>query len=208
MALRSWRRNLERGKGFWSNGHWYDLHFERRMPLAVAMIEEMVSALPPLGEGTRICDLACSTGNAGFTVMASYPDVSLVLVDRDPSKLEIARQKMTQLSERFEVIEAEIATDGSPLPGAPYDLIVASLSVHSILGSESADPAELEGRYELLCQGVRESLEPGGHFFVADQVSTLSLYRHLRALERAGFVDVDCAWRQDDFFVVGGRIPA
>jgi hypothetical protein len=37
-------------------------------------------------------------------------------------------------------------------------------------------------------------------------VGTLPLYPQLKAMERAGFTDVDCAWRQDDFFVFGGRV--
>ena len=35
----------------------------------------------------------------------------------------------------------------------------------------------------------------------------LALYRQLKAMERAGFQEVDCAWRQDDFFAVGGQTP-
>jgi len=38
-------------------------------------------------------------------------------------------------------------------------------------------------------------------------VGTLDLYRQLKAMERAGFHAVDCAWRQDDFFVAGGQTP-
>ncbi len=32
--LPSWRKNLQRHSGFWRDGYWYDLHLERRMPLA------------------------------------------------------------------------------------------------------------------------------------------------------------------------------
>ena len=68
-------------------------------------------------------------------------------------------------------------------------------------------PLEAEGRYELLFHGIRDSLAPGGHLIIGDHVGALGLYRQLKAMERAGFVDVDVAWRQDDFFVCGGRVP-
>ena len=66
--------------------------------------------------------------------------------------------------------------------------------------------AEAESRYELLFRGIREGLTPGGHLMVADHVGILGLYRQMKAMERAGFTDVDCAWRQDEFFVCGARV--
>jgi hypothetical protein len=41
---------------------------------------------------------------------------------------------------------------------------------------------------------------------VGDHVGALGLYRQMKAMERAGFTDVDCAWRQDEFFVCGARV--
>ena len=54
---------------------------------------------------------------------------------------------------------------------------------------------------------VLSSLRPGGHFMIGDHVGELTLFDHLKLLETAGFVDVDCAWRERDFFVCGGRRP-
>jgi hypothetical protein len=85
-------------------------------------------------------------------------------------------------------------------------VVLASLALHALVGHET-DPVEAESRYELLLQSIRDSLTPGGHLIIGDHVGVLPLYRHLKALERTGFVDVDCAWRVDDFFVIGGRVP-
>jgi SAM-dependent methyltransferase len=205
MPLPSWRDNLRRRGGFWRNGNWFDLHLERRIPLALPMIEEMVTALPPLDAQTSVCDLACGTGNTSFILLTAYPTVQLTLLDEDPDLLQMARHKVADFREDVAVMQTSIHTDGEPLPGGPYDVVLASLALHIIIGHD-VEPAEAESRYELLFQGIRDSLTPGGHLLVGDHVGTLGLFRQLKAMERAGFVDVDCAWRQDDFFVCGGRV--
>ncbi len=206
MKIPSWRENLSRRGGFWRNGNWSDLHLERRMPLAIPMLEEMVAALPPLSAGMMVCDLACGTGNMTFMVLSAYPTAHVTLLDKDPDLIAIAQDKLMNIHQDVAAMVATISADGDPLPSAPYDVVLASLALHAIIGHD-VDPLEAEGRYELLCHGIRDSLAPGGHLIVGDHVGTLGLFRQLKAMERAGFVDVDVAWRQDDFFVYGGRVP-
>ena len=205
MSTPNWRQNLRRGGGYWRDGRWYDIHLERRMPLVLPMLDEMVLALPPLEPGTVVCDLACGTGNAAFTVLEAYPAVHVVLLDADADLLAIAADKVNTLTADVETLQATLTADGEPLPNGPYDVVVASLALHAIIGHD-VDRAEAETRYELLFRSIREALAPGGHLIVGDHVGTLALYPQLTAMERAGFQEVDCAWRQDDFFVAGGRV--
>lgn len=204
--LPNWKQNLSRGGGHWDDGRWYDIHLERRMPQALPMLEELAMALPPLPPGTEVCDLACGTGNAAATILDAYPQVRLVLIDEDPDLLAVAQDKLERLTHDVEPLRVTVPTDGEPLPGGPYDLVVASLALHAIIGHD-VERAEAESRYELLFRSIREPLRPGGHCLIGDHVGTLPLFAQLKAMERAGFTDVDCAWRQDDFFVAGGRIP-
>ncbi len=206
MKIPSWRQNLRRRGGFWKDGRWYDLHVERRMPLAIPMLEEMVAALPPLWPGARICDLACGTGNAGYMVLTAYPLIHLTLLDEDPALLSIAAEKITEYTRDLVILETTLATDNASIPGGPYEIVLASLALHAIVGHD-LDAPESESRYEILLQGVYEALTPGGHLIIGDHVGGIGLYRLLKTLERAGFADVDCAWRQDDFYVCGGRRP-
>jgi SAM-dependent methyltransferase len=205
MTLPSWTPHVQRDGGFWRDGRWYDLHLERRMPLALPMLEELRDALPPLPPGTRICDLACGTGNAAVTVLSAYPDVHVSLVDEDPDLLAIAQQKVEGLTLDLEVLQTTVEANGESLPGPPYDAVIASLALHAIVGHDM-ERAEAESRYELLFRSIADALAPGGHCFVGDHVGTLPLFAQLKAMERAGFRDVDCAWRQDDFFVAAGRV--
>jgi SAM-dependent methyltransferase len=205
MNTPNWRQNLRRRGGFWKDGRWYDLHLERRMPLAIPMLEEMVAALPPLSPGSSVCDLACGTGNAASMAVTAYPLIRLTLLDENQELLAIAVEKLRDYVQDIVVVDATVSADGEPIPGGPFDVVLASLAVHSIVGSD-LESAEAETRYELLFQGIAEALAPGGHLIVGDHVGTLGLYRQMKAMERAGFVDVDCAWRQDEFFVCGGRV--
>jgi len=205
MSLPNWTSNVRRNGGFWRDGRWYDLHLERRLPLAVPMLEELLVALPPLPAGTSVCDLACGTGNAALTVLSAYPDIHVALLDEDPDLLSIAREKVEGLTLDVEALQTTVTADGAPLDGGPYDVVVASLALHAIIGHD-VERAEAESRYELLFRSIADALVPGGHCLVGDHVGTLPLFAQLKAMERAGFTDVDCAWRQDDFFVAGGRI--
>lgn len=204
MNIPNWRQNLRRKGGFWKDGRWYDLHVERRMPLVIPMLEEIVTALPPLSPDVRLCDLACGTGNASMIILSAYPVARLTLLDQDPDLLAIAVEKVSDAVQEVNVLEATIQPDGDPIPGGPYDVVIASLALHAIVG-QNLDSPEAETTYELLYRGIREALSPGAHLIVGDQVDTLGLYRQLKAMERAGFSDVDCAWRQDEFYVAGGR---
>lgn len=178
------------------------------MPLAFTMLEELTAALPPLEPQARVVDVACGTGNASFTLLTAYPTVHLTLLDAERALLDVAEEKLDEfeLEDDLRVLLRSIPTGGEPLPGGPYDAAIAGLALSSLVGEE-ADSAEAETRYELLFQSICAALVPGGHLLVGDHVGTLGLYRHLKAMERAGFVDVDCAWRQQDFFVIGGRTP-
>lgn len=206
MKTPSWRKGLLGKGGFWQNGYWYDLHVERRIPLVMPMLEEMLAALPPLGSGVSVCDLACGTGNAGYAVMSAYPTIRMTLLDRDADLLGLALAKLGEISEGSTSIQATIEADGEAIPGGPYDVVVASLALQDIVGPDIDGP-EAESRYELLFQGIFEALNPGGHLLVADGAGTIGLYRQMKAMERAGFMDVDCAWRQNELFVCGGRTP-
>lgn len=206
MKTPSWRKGLLGKGGFWQNGYWYDLHVERRIPLVMPMLEEILASLPPLGPGVSVCDLGCGTGNAGFAVMSVYPGIRLTLVDKDDDLLALAQAKISEISDGALAIRAEISADGESIPGGPFDVVVASLALQDIVGPEIEGP-EAESHYELLFQGIFEALNPGGHLIVADGAGTIGLYRQMKAMERAGFMDVDCAWRQNELFVCGGRTP-
>jgi len=90
MNIPNWRQNLRRKGGFWKDGRWYDLHVERRMPLVIPMLEEIVTALPPLSPDVRLCVPACDSGNASLIILSAYSVARLSLPDQDPALHAIA----------------------------------------------------------------------------------------------------------------------
>jgi NADP-dependent 3-hydroxy acid dehydrogenase YdfG len=159
-----------------------------------------------VGDATVVHQCAAKAGLIGLTRAAAEALRPLGIRDEDPEVLSLAVAKLNEFQHDVETIQATIALDGEALPGSPYDLILATLALHAMVGHDIDGP-EAEGRYELLFQGLHDSLMPGGHLLVGDHIGTLGLYRQMKAMERAGFTDVDCAWRQDEFVVFGGRVP-
>lgn len=108
------------------------------------------------------------------------------------------------------------APGSPPLPGGPYTLVVATLALHTLVGHQ-ASPEEVEARWEppslhlaryrAALVAILEVLEPGGHLLVGDHVGLCRLGTQLALMAEVGFTEVDVAWRQDAFFVAGGRKP-
>ena len=96
-------------------------------------------------------------------------------------------------------------------------------------GEGETETAAVPGRYLEFFRMCLNSLRPGGHVILGDHVGIFGLFDHLKvsqfestnpdqipltldcdcfqALEEAGFEDVDCSWREQDFFVCAGRKP-
>ena len=97
-----------------------------------------------------------------------------------------------------------------------YDVVCAALATrvlvrppehYAVQKDQPETASSVEERYRALFRMVLQSLRPGGHFMIGDHVGALTLFEHLKLLEAASFVNVDCAWRERDFFVCGGRKP-
>ncbi|EEY61546.1 uncharacterized protein PITG_01864 [Phytophthora infestans T30-4] len=214
----SWVKNLQRRGGFWGDAYWYDLQLEKRLPLAKPMLTELVLALPPCGE-KAVLDLCAGSGRVSAAILEAYPTVKLVLVDSSEQRLTLASQRLEAVQagvkERTQFVTKVVTpTATTQLCDEPVDIVVACLAFH-VLTEKPAHyaPAEeektmaVEDEYKQLFRAVWKTLRPGGHVIYADHVGQLALFKQLKALEQAGFEDVDCAWRQDDSFVAGGRKP-
>ncbi|KAG6611469.1 glucose-6-phosphate isomerase [Phytophthora cinnamomi] len=219
----SWRRNLARaGGGFWGDAHWYDLQLERRLPQAGPMLRELVLALPPCGD-RHVLDLCAGSGRAAAAVLEAYPTARLTLLDSSAQRLELAAQRLEKLQPgaggRVSFVTRGVTlTDTAELCTEPVDVVVGCLAFHVLVerpahyaqggeGDEAEAALSTEAKYEQLFGAVYRSLRPGGHVVFADHVGQLPLFQQLKALERAGFEDVDCAWCVDGSFVGGGRKP-
>lgn len=214
----SWLKNLQRRGGFWGDAYWYDLQLERRLPLAKSMLTEMVLALPPCG-GKEVLDLCAGSGRASAAILKAYPTVKLILVDSSEQRLAMAKQRLESLQSEVKEqaqFDKMVLTPKKTvqLYRKPVDVVVACLAFHVLTekpahyaNDEKDEGLSVEEKYEYFFRAVWRALCPGGHMVFADHVGQLALFKQLKLLEKAGFEDVDCAWRQDDSFVAGGRKP-
>ncbi|KAH9128179.1 hypothetical protein LEN26_008038 [Aphanomyces euteiches] len=217
----SWTRNLVRNhqpsSGFWGNARWYDLQLTIRLPLVPTMLDEMVLAMPPVGEHDRVADVCAGSGACSEKVLKAYPEAEMVLFDGSKERLDMATRRLSggSGSSRLTYFVADL-NGVSILRKAPFNVIVASLAVHVLVeqpahyasSNETGTPRRsVEIDYKRVFQMLYSSLQPNGHIIVGDHVGIASLFSQLKWMEEIGFVDVDCSWRQRDFFVLGGRRP-
>ncbi|OWZ16114.1 hypothetical protein PHMEG_00010135 [Phytophthora megakarya] len=210
----SWVKNLERRGGFWGDAYWYDLHLERRLPQAKSMLSELVLALPPCGD-LKVLDLCAGSGRASAAVLEAYPSVQLILIDSSNQRLNMAEKRLEQLqpgvTHRTQFLTKVVTTE-IELLDETVDVVVACLAFHVLSEKPShyqiqEEQVSAEEIYEKLFRATWRALNPGGHVVFADHVGQMPLFQQLKLLEKAGFEDVDCAWRQEDSFVAGGRKP-
>lgn len=64
-----------------------------------------------------------------------------------------------------------------------------------------------QDRFLALFRMFHAALRPGGHLVIPDHVGKLGCFATMALLVEAGFADVDVAWRERDFYVIGGRRP-
>ncbi|KDO31310.1 hypothetical protein SPRG_03926 [Saprolegnia parasitica CBS 223.65] len=215
VAPTSWLRNLYRAHqpqaGFWGDARWYDLQLVRRLPLVPKMLEQMVYALPPLGENSKVADLCAGSGLCAEKVLDAYPDAQVVLFDQSVERQQLAARRLSQYH-RHSYCTVNL-NEVAVLEKGPFDAITASLAVHVLVEKPdhyAPDQKEFESitdAHMRIFQLLFDSLVPGGHVIMGDHVGMASVFVQMKWLESVGFEDIDVAWRESDFFVVGARRP-
>jgi ubiquinone/menaquinone biosynthesis C-methylase UbiE len=108
-------------------------------------------AIYPPRENLKILDVGCGTGE--MLVTYAKPGCELVGIDRSPSMLDVARQKLGSTAKLL----LENATHMSFADGT-FDLVTCMLALHEM-------PAEDRPRVLRECRRV---MKPGGHILLID----------------------------------------
>lgn len=228
----SWTRNLHftSPSGFWANAAWYDLQMERRIPETAMVLKELVFALPPMANGSRVADLGAGSGRLGRAVKRAYPQTAITFIDVDEERGALAVERLEDDWKTSTTVvakgtfERKVVNPERPmLPGGEdgYDAVVALQAIRHMVAPAShyaekhnlmqrpRDGATVKDGYAAMFFGIYQSLRPGGHVFIGDRVAHghPGVYEHCELLKEAGFCDVDVAWRFKGWFVVGARRP-
>jgi tRNA (cmo5U34)-methyltransferase len=210
----------------------YDRARRQLVPPIDAFYGTVVDSIPHEREDAiRVLDLGAGTGLLSAFVAQAFPRARMTLVDASPDMLGVARRRFADELERFEMRVVNYAWE--PLP-EEYEAVVSALSIRYLDGTEkrelfrivygmlcnggvfvNADQVlgstpKIEARYrELWLRQVRErgvgeeDLAAALTRMEEDKMSTLE--EQEAWLEEAGFLQVDCPYKNYSFAVYGGR---
>jgi len=178
-TIPSWSAGLARTGGFYQDADWYAKNMPRKMPLVPKMVEELVSSLPPLGEG-KVLDLLSGCGTAAVEIKRAYPRCRLSVLERCPYRIQQCKQALASaslsLDKEFQT-ELDLCGGQDGIPGGPYDVVVATLAVHTLAGHGKQEEEVLREKYRKIFEAIFSVLKPGGHLLVGDHVGTWGLYK-------------------------------
>jgi tRNA threonylcarbamoyl adenosine modification protein (Sua5/YciO/YrdC/YwlC family) len=156
----------------------------------------------------RVLELGTGTGETAGRLLHRHPGAQLVGIDESESMLGVARSRLPADRVVLHVSRLE-----DELPGGSFDLVASALCVHHLRGPEKRD----------LFARIRDALEPGGRFVLADvvvppdpadAVTSLSpgfdhpgtLAEQLEWLAQTGF-QCRVSWQHADLAVVVADMP-
>lgn len=109
-----------------------------------------------LGAGDRVLDFAAGTGNFGLRLARAFPGVEVILFDRDPEMLGLARAKAARSGvQNVEFIEGDGTRLARYFPPAAFRAVVAVHCLYTL-----PRPATL--------RAVARSVAPGGYAYLCD----------------------------------------
>ena len=210
----------------------YDAARGRLVPCLERLYGAAIGLLPFVeGPSIRVLDLGAGTGLLSARVLADFPNARLRLIDVAPAMLALARVRLAGAANPPEIVIADYAR--TPL-GGPYDAIVSALAIHHaddaakrdlfrrchdalvpgglfVNADQVAGPtAALEAAYDHAWRAMAEragatAAEIVGTRTRMKQDRPATLAAQLDWLATAGFVDVDCWFKDGRFAVYAGR---
>jgi len=122
------------GQAFDQSVEYYDNWMKLALP-SYDEIFSVALELLPFGETetVEVLDLGAGTGLFSEHIIGKYPRAVFVLYDLAPKMLEIARERFKQYPKQFEFVVTDYRDFHSI---RRYDLVISSLSIHHLIDSE------------------------------------------------------------------------
>ena len=114
----------------------------------------LLSSLPRLKAGTKVCDLGCGTGLLSLLLLQRQPDLFVTGVEIQAAAAALARKAASEngLEDRFSVCCADLREIRSHFPTGSFDLVVCNPPYYPpSSGRVSAEAALRTARSEVSC---------------------------------------------------------
>ena len=144
----------------------------------------LLSSLPRLKAGLRICDLGCGTGLLGLLLMQRQRGgMTVTGVDIQPAAVELARKCAAEndLADRLQFVEADLKDIRRHFPTGSFDLVVCNPPYYPPnSGYMAADDAIRTARSEVsctledICRAAAYLLRWGGSFCLVHKPERLT----------------------------------
>jgi trans-aconitate methyltransferase len=136
----------------------------------------------PVDAPCRVLDIGAGTGDVAFLLAAARPACTVTALDLSPANVEAMQGRTEAVADRVTPVQGDVLTADV---GEPYDVVLASQSLHLVEGSTNA----LADRVvELVRSGGTAVIEmPYRHPYNTALISLRRVFRRLRgpALDRA-----------------------
>lgn len=127
-------------------------------PLVLDLIAEAAAAVTPAA--TRLLDIGCGAGNYALRLLQEIPGLDVDLVDLSQPMLDRAVERVgAATTGAVRAIQADIRD--LALEAGRYDVVVTAAALHHL---------RAEAEWEAVFHDVRQSLRPGGSFWLSDLV--------------------------------------
>lgn len=211
-------------------------HYDQNLAILVPCLDSLyANAVEAIIDGSanatpHILVIGAGSGLLAAQIRAALPGASLHIVDASDALLEVARTRFPN----EDAVSFEIGDIGVHDLAGPWDAVVSSLCIHSLVDPEK----------KTLFRRIHAALRPGGMFILIDQVLGPSLIAEarthriwqnqaralgiseadlsaaknymkiglcapveaqLRWLDEVGFIEVDCSFKSWRFAVLIAR---
>ena len=124
--------------------------------LSLELVARAAAAVNP--NASTLLDIGCGAGNYTLKLMEGLPLRAVTLVDLSAPMLERATARIAAAGEvRVTAIQGDVRD--IPLPPDAFDVATAAATLHHL---------REEAEWEAVLRKVRDSLHPGGSFWISD----------------------------------------
>lgn len=143
----------------------------------------LLSSLPRLKPGLRVCDLGCGTGLLGLLLLQRQPDLTVTGIELQEAALRLAEKAVLEnaLTGRLSFQRGDLRDARTLFPTGSFDLVVCNPPYYApASGYLSADPDMRTARSEIactledICRAASYLLRWGGSFCLVHKPERLT----------------------------------